>query len=457
MAGKIINRRLFSFGLLGGLIGKTALAWRNTPADQAVGAPPAGPANAQGAAAGYMPPGPKALLRAVGDKLAENRSLLDNIPHQRRAAIIAGTSTWDGAAAQIQALIDDAAGYAGAVGGNTLRVPKGLYPLAEQITHGNLLTLIGESNRGSILKALPEFPPDTAVLRIGDGSELRFNTVVQNLGIDCSSVAGSRALEMTQVNEGCAAVDCLFQGFATYGIHVKSAIVGASLRNCEIYSSATASNATTQGVRIELAGNLQIDGVTVIGLNKKQLMADGFFFRNAVVNGGRLHGERCRRVVNGSNGSSGVLSVVTASASAPDVDTVVHFDGGTNAWKVSNVVKGFAKNTLVDDLYGLTIRDPVLGDYDQSACYIGFAKDMVGYGSPEGTVSAYPGSLFRSYTDGLYAKLSGKGTPTGWRKLTYAEGAAISAPAGGPVIDAQARDAIRSLIDRLQKAGIISS
>ncbi|WP_353227975.1 hypothetical protein [Novosphingobium sp.] len=105
--GKISRR-----SALGGVVG-VAFATGVLPADAGATAsdPLSASPNMSDAAhqMGYRAPARTAVLRGVGDKLDENRSVLDFIPAERRADILAGTSTWD-AAETINAGLKDIGG-----------------------------------------------------------------------------------------------------------------------------------------------------------------------------------------------------------------------------------------------------------------------------------------------------------------------------------------------------------
>jgi hypothetical protein len=177
--------------------------------------------------------------RSVEDKLSELGVSVND-----HSGVAGDGSTNSGVG--IQAVLDAAGDLAtGGSVGVEVGLPAGEFITNQQLVIPNKVKLVGKGRRSSVIKAGASFPVDTAMVRLGDGTDVVFDCRVESLALNCNSVSGSKGIYSTDAQEGAGARDVLIQNHMAYGIDFDDS--GASnfndhylIDNVEIYASASA-------------------------------------------------------------------------------------------------------------------------------------------------------------------------------------------------------------------------
>lgn len=453
------------------------------------------------------------VARTLQARLGASTDLFDYIPSQYHAGIQANTSSVD-VSGWIQDALDEAGTTTDGLA-HAVTAPNGTFVLGSEIVVPSRVRVVGQGVRASLFKLANGFSGTYAV-RLGQaGIVAAFNSVIENLTVNCNDVAGTTGIYTSSANEGCGTKHVLVTRYRSYGINVEEADSGIPdhflFFDTEVYASGSATGSVGfrysglrnggQIVRMTVSGNtpiadqaagVQIAGtgagggsVHVVGLNVER-HAEGVVYEangGGTLVGAALHlsgttlvrikaGARpvnlsslwratgTNTVVNDIIGATGTITTarvpsyvaaesaegyqVFTSAGASATHGNVHSDGTNSArWLIrSAATAGGARRSFVDMLDGngtgwrlrsapdgtdapvqlLPVTAGVVGSTvfqvtNGGVVTVNGVTQRSGAGSPEGVVTAVPGSLFFR-TDGgagatFYVKETGTGN-TGW-------------------------------------------
>ncbi|MFS0736923.1 hypothetical protein ABC347_07725 [Sphingomonas sp. 1P06PA] len=315
-------------------------------------------------------------------------------------------------------------------GGGTVQL-VGIFPIDAMISIPHQVKLVGAQREQGGLIASSTFPA-TAMVKLGVGEAIVFRVQAVNLVLDGNNRPGTTGIWTTKANEGCRIEDVLIRNYGKHGVHVQGSFVGLGIRDVECYPSATQQQTTSTGVKVEATAGISLANITVVGARGNDaspfdgLGENAFKMQNAfefstctTISAKGLHGERCNTVVACLSNSGGTLDTVDGFTTDNNVNTVVFFNGGTEAWTLRNIVKGGSVHTIVDNLTATTIDDATVQDYVQGRRYLKGTIDAAGFGSPEGVVTGGIGSTYRDLSaGGQYTKTTNGNT--GWKQLMAA-------------------------------------
>lgn len=259
---------------------------------------------------------------------------------------------------------------AGAVGAPVI-LPLGTLVLSSQKTLPNNVRLSGTNKNGSILRASGTWNSGTSpyMLNAINGASSMFDSLLEDLTIDCNNIAGLSGILSDAWQENCGPRRCLIYQFRTYGIRYQNGFGGAAfstIEDCEFFGSAAA--AATAGIKVEQISSagtfiLNIKRTTISGapgallprcidiVNDSSSM-DTIHFENAVT-GLYLDGNGTHKICN-LTGDGTVTNVVEIAATFRGTVTFLACRRGsaTNLIK-DNRVGGLGN--IVEDISALVI------------------------------------------------------------------------------------------------------
>ena len=127
--------------------------------------------------------------------------------------------------AAIQAAIDTAAASVVGAAGDMVLLPKGMYMVSAPLVVKNYVRLVGANDNAVRIKALPSFPVNSPVVKmgpLGSGNGDVFGVTLENLRIDCDKIAGSVGIAMNDCNEHCGLFNVEVRNFDMKALDVDS-------------------------------------------------------------------------------------------------------------------------------------------------------------------------------------------------------------------------------------------
>lgn len=219
---------------------------------------------------------------------------------------------------------------------------------------------------GTVLRAASTLPIDSYVVKLG-GPNLAFGTRIENLTVDCNTVAGCGGVYSDTINEQSGLRNVLVVNYVTKGIFV-TAVNGAQnyfMEDLEVVPAATASP-TAIGIHLSRSYFQSVSRVTVNGATDGFAnCGKGIYLDNASGFLSGLHVERCAIEVDIA--ASGV--VISNLSVGPFGIVGVHIQNGFQNIFLSGlgVGGGPATFTLLSDpqnSVSLSAADlPALGSY----------------------------------------------------------------------------------------------
>jgi hypothetical protein len=261
------------------------------------------------------------------------------------------------------------------------------------------------------------------VVELGDGvastGNFAFNSMLEHINVDANSEALTTCVFSQQANEGSGVDDCLIGGYRQYGVYWAPGASILRTRDSEVYAP---SGGATYGVYSRAWGQNTVHNLTTVG-NDTNKHAAGF---TVVGSHTSLLGCHVEGSTDGAYMGSNAISDVRDFVGHASVTNLLHIANNTEWVTAAMLEAGGATNTLVDDLAGLTTAsssESIIRQYNQRSTRIGPTIIRTVSGSPEGVLTAAPGSLALDTTGGasttLFVKESGTGN-TGWRAVQTA-------------------------------------
>lgn len=224
--------------------------------------------------------------------------------------------------------------------GGTLDLPYGVYIINRQLVIGHQVVFRGEGRGATAIKAGTDFPVQTYLVTLGPptgaGASLHFGTRLENLGLDCSRLAGVGGVMSATIQEqsGLFHVGIYdWMGTATnywdgrpFWAESTSGAAAENFRvvDCEFYASPTSVN--PKGVLLSNIPSSTFDDVTVF--NPNGIKSTGVAFEldqsHARITGGQT--EYFEDGVNGYNGSRATVTDLNTH----HVTTAVNWSSSTN-------------------------------------------------------------------------------------------------------------------------------
>ena len=221
-----------------------------------------------------------ARFGAVGDGTTDDSTAID-------AAIAAASASENGATGAI------------------VYFPKGEYIVNASVIVPSRVRLVGEGRRNSIIKAGGSFPINTAVVRLGRGGD-SFECTVENMAINCNSVAGSIAIGSTCMQEGAGPRNVILQNFEATGISLSTAACqNWSMHSLELFHS----NTSAVGIDMDsVSSNNLITDVTCNSNDGSVSTAPAIRLIAGTVEMQRIHVERfATGISTGANANGSVI------------------------------------------------------------------------------------------------------------------------------------------------------
>lgn len=206
--------------------------------------------------------------------------------------------------------------------GGKLYMPNGVYLINQQLVVGHQVVIFGEGRGGTAIKADTTFPTQTYLVSLGpssgSGASLHFGTRLEDMGLDCSRLAGVGGVSTATAQENCGLIRVgIYDWMGTgdeywYGRPFwAEGTTGAASENfrvvdCEFYSSPTSVN--PKGVLLSNVGSSLFDDVTVFNTNgiKSTGVAFELDASHARIIGGQV--EYFEDGINGYNGSRATVT-----------------------------------------------------------------------------------------------------------------------------------------------------
>lgn len=135
--------------------------------------------------------------------------------------------------------------------GGKATLPSGIGITSSQITLPNRISLRGQGNRATTLKAAAGHT-GPYMFNAVSGTSSMFGSIVQDLAIDCNNVAGLGGILSDAWQENSGMRDVLINKFRTFGVKYQNGFGGAAtskLQDFELFGSNTAT--PTAGIRVD--------------------------------------------------------------------------------------------------------------------------------------------------------------------------------------------------------------
>lgn len=264
----------------------------------------------------------------------------------------------------LNAAIDAAeATVAGAIGA-TVILPSGIAYVNALITLPNRVRLKGQNLSGTIIKAHSSFS-GSYVFQAVNGSISMFDSILEDLFIDCNSVASLSAVrsDAWQENSGLRSVGIM--NCRQYGVHFINGFGGAStceLRQVQIFGDAAGMVAGILCEQISSVGSFLLHVTDSIIAYGSTPGAPGITRGIDVVNDSLLlenvHFEGCTDCVFIRDGNDGSISLQNVSG-GPDTTNILQLDGTFNGrLNMQGVFRNGATNFIVNDTVSETLTSP---------------------------------------------------------------------------------------------------
>ena len=256
----------------------------------------------------------------------------------------------------------------GGATGATVLLPTGVAYINSTITLPNRVRLQGQNASGSILKATTTFstPSQPYMFWATNGSTAMFDSILQDLFIDCSDVSGLGGIltDGWQENSGLRSVGIM--KFTTYGLRFRNMSAGGQasceLQQIQLFAS---SSGATAGIRVDsisLAGSFLVHvrdsviaGATTGTLARAiDIANDSLLLQN-------VHFESCTEAVHIDGVGSHTYHNITGIAGTTSlVHAVATFTGRLT---MVGCARNGATHFLVNDASGETYTSPDLAEY----------------------------------------------------------------------------------------------
>lgn len=257
----------------------------------------------------------------------------------------------------------------------SLVLPAGYIMVGSQIIVGNGVRVLGAGKRGSHIKALPSFPTNTPVVRLGDPAQpIAFDMRLENVSVGANGIANSTCVYSRNANEGSGCFSVLVEGFGKYGIWYES----CSIVDCvdiEAFGDGGLATAIAGIYYQGCAGENMVRSATV---TPASAAGYGVWFSGTQ---GHISDIHCEQAASGIRITSGSGNIENISGN-PSVVDLVHIEANTRDWTAQNIRQNGSTNTLVDDLAGLTINEQNLQFYFQDNLRINKTRMISSGGDP---------------------------------------------------------------------------
>lgn len=226
---------------------------------------------------------------------------------------------------------------------------------AAQVVIPTKVIVRGIGRGGTIIQA-NGIAPATGLVKLGAGGVLAFGCRVENMRVDCNSVASSIGIYSTDINEQSGANHVLVTGYMNKGIQIAES--GAQVPDHFLFDdvevSAAATATGTYGFHIDYSRNGgQLRRVTANSDNTGTTQTAGVYVHGTVAGGGSVHifGVNCERHDDGvffdTNGSGTVINVslFTSGTSCVRINT-------SHPVAVINALRSAGTNLIRNDRLG---------------------------------------------------------------------------------------------------------
>lgn len=248
--------------------------------------------------------------------------------------------------------------------GGAVILPPGVGRISNQFVLPNRVRLIGSNRRASVLKAASTFPASTAMVRLGSGAALAFDTRLENLTLHCNDITGSIGIFSDSANEGCGAQNVRVTAYKLYGIHFEDAADTAIFNDHFLLDEVDLG--ASEGIAAGLSTGFRLhylrQGGKVRRLTVNPNGASGTTQAAGVhVTGTNAAG--CHLDIDGINVERHADGVLFGTNAGGRVNHGTHYQAGTNAVRIagslpvacSNIYKITAANSIKNDTTGETI------------------------------------------------------------------------------------------------------
>jgi hypothetical protein len=293
----------------------------------------------------FLAAGSGASQRTVLDKLRDVVSVKDF------GAVGDGVS--DDTAA-INAAIARAAATVGGAIGATVYFPPGTYLISSTITMPNRVGLIGDNNRGTVIKPHSSFAA-SYMFHAVNGTSSMFGSYLRDMYIDArgknmTAVVWAQAWQETC---GMQRVVVQFDGTTNYGVLISDGYGGAamtSIADCEVFSNSTfASAAGIQVNQISLVGGfvLTVRKCTISGTTTN-VLPYGIRLANDSCDIAVYHGEYVTSMLS-CNGVGAIRAASLTGSSSGTVNLVTMESTFTGKMALENLHPNGASGQTIND------------------------------------------------------------------------------------------------------------
>jgi hypothetical protein len=251
--------------------------------------------------------------------------------------------------------------------GAVVVLPQGTLSVSSMITLPNRVTLRGSNGRGTIIKATAGHSGPWMFHAV-NGTSSMFNSFLQNLHIDCNSVAGLGGVRTQAWQENSGIRNCVIQNFRTSGIRFDDTYYGGAstckLQDVEFFGSTSGASYGIEIQSVSPAGNfvVTLDNVIVSGGTAALLTAGVYVVTDSLVAIG-CHFENCTNGILLDGPGSHTLINCTGSGTGPVVDLVEVAAGYTGALSMLGCKRAsatnFINNVVTSETITGAVTDPV--------------------------------------------------------------------------------------------------
>lgn len=296
----------------------------------------------------------------------------------------------------------------GANGGRIPLRPNATYLASNTVEVPNKVTARGAGRSSTTIKAHSSFPTTGAPLvRLGPASGLSFASRLEDMTVDCNSVAGTTGVYSYQGQEMVGLERVTVSGFKVNGINFDTGAANFTVRDCEVYPASTGA---TNGILMNASGSQIIEKVTV---GVSGALTVGISATNGELTAIGCHIENCTDGIL-IDGGRGVIIGASGPTSTANVTNLIRGTGNTRYFVVINATKGAATNIYKSDFFGITVTDSfvqsaIMGN--QQVARFQHNGDQVGfYNTTPIARQTRAGQLTDSTGGAVNATLSAQGT-----------------------------------------------
>lgn len=253
----------------------------------------------------------------------------------------------------IQAAIDAAATQVNNSRGAIVYVPKGLYLVNAQLTVPDRIRLVGAGSGASRLVATGTHTGPYMV-RLGAPDTEAFGCRVEDIYLECSSVAGLGGVYSDSVEELSGLFRVLINNYRTYGVRFD----GPNTQRAGDWASHTvidglhafpAEAGANDGILLDAVANLTLIRHVTIGRALGTYPEAAIRLKSSAVHIDGFHIEGHTDGVRFEEGSKGT---VTGAFGHSSVANVIHLAGGIGGYSLVGIRKGNSPTVLKDDITG---------------------------------------------------------------------------------------------------------